>query len=193
MKLWVVLLLADCVLVGVGLTYLTGLKLRIEERVAYGAVVGFMAVTLVGYAAAWAVGGLSGRVVAGAALVATAISATGWRTGIEQIGAECRDFRRRLMRPISRPENPAPLLILTASAWVITVWILNQAFLPDGSGGVLAGHLSSWTDWQAHLTYASSFAHAENFPPELPPHSGSTGSPTTSASTSSPPCSTGPG
>ena len=168
MKLWVVLLLADCVLVGVGLTYLTGLKLRIEERVAYGAVVGFMAVTLVGYTAAWAVGGLSGRVVAGAALAATAISATGWWTGVELIGAEGRDFRRRLMRPISRPENPAPLLILTAPAWALTVWILNQAYLPDGSGGVRAGHLSSWTDWQAHLTYASSFAHAENFPPELP-------------------------
>ncbi|MYL08404.1 MAG: hypothetical protein F4015_02735, partial [Acidimicrobiia bacterium] len=70
MKLWVALLLADCVFVGIGFTYLTGLKLRIEERVAYGAVVGFMAVTLVGYAAGWAVGGLSGRVVTGAALVA---------------------------------------------------------------------------------------------------------------------------
>ena len=168
MKLWVALLLADCVLVGIGLTYLTGLKLRIEERVAYGAVIGFMAVTLVGYAAAWAVGRLTGPVIVAAALVATAISATGWWTGIRQIGAECRDFRRRLMRPISRPENPAPLLILTAPAWAITTWILNQAYLPDGSGGVLAGHLSSWTDWQAHLTYASSFAHAENFPPELP-------------------------
>ena len=168
MKLWVALLLADCVLVGIGLTYLTGLKLRIEERVAYGAVIGFMAVTLVGYAAAWAVGRLTGPVIVAAALVATAISATGWWTGIRQIGAECRDFRRRLMRPISRPENPAPLLILTAPAWAITTWILNQAYLPGGSGGVLAGHLSSWTDWQAHLTYASSFAHAENFPPELP-------------------------
>ena len=168
MKLWVVLLLADCVLIGVGLTYLTGLKLRIEERVAYGAVVGFMAVTLVGYVAGWAAGGLSGRVVAVAALVTTAVSATGWWTGVEQIGGECRDFRRRLMRPITRPENPAPLLILTAPAWALTVWILNRAYLPDGSGGVLAGHLSSWTDWQAHLTYASSFAHAENFPPELP-------------------------
>ena len=168
MKLWVALLLADCVLVGVGLTYLTGLGLRIEERVAYGAVVGFMAVTLVGYGAGWAVGALTGPVVIGAALVATAISAAGWRTGITQIGIECRDFRRRLMRPISRPDNPAPLLILTVPAWALTVWILNQAYLPDGSGGVLAGHLSSWTDWQAHLTYASSFAHAENFPPELP-------------------------
>ena len=87
MKLWVVLFLADCVLVGMGLTYLTGLKLRIEERVAYGAVVGFMAVTLVGCAASWAVGRLSGPVVVAAALVATAISATGWRTGIAQIGA----------------------------------------------------------------------------------------------------------
>ena len=168
MKLWVALLLADCVLVGIGLTYLTGLKLRIEERVAYGAVIGFMAVTLVGYAAGWAAGRLSGGVVAGAALVASAISAAGWRTGIGQFGVECRDFRRRLMRPISRPDNPAPLLLLTAPAWALTVWILNRAYLPDGSGGVLAGHLSSWTDWQAHLTYASSFAHAENFPPELP-------------------------
>ena len=168
MKLWVALLLADCVLVGVGLTYLTALKLRIEERVAYGAVVGFMAVTMVGYAAGWAAGGLSGGVVAGAALVATAISGAGWWTGVKQIGIECRDFRRRLMRPISRPENPAPLLILSAPAWALTVWILSRAYVPDGSGGVLAGHLSSWTDWQAHLTYASSFAHAENFPPELP-------------------------
>ena len=168
MKLWVALLLADCVLIGIGLTYLTGLKLRIEERVAYGAVVGFVAITLVGYAAAWAVGRLSGPVVVAAALVATAISAPGWYTGIQQICAECRDFRRRLMRPISRPENPAPLLILTAPAWAITAWILSRAYLPDGSGGVLAGHLSSWTDWQAHLTYASSFAHGENFSPELP-------------------------
>ncbi|WP_419924865.1 hypothetical protein [Candidatus Poriferisocius sp.] len=168
MKLWVVLLLADCVLVGMGLTYLTGLKLRIEERVAYGAVVGFMVVTLVGFGAGWAVGALSGSVVAGAALLATAISAAGWWGGVSQIGAECRDFRRRLMRPVSHPENPAPLLLLTAPSWAITAWILNRAYLPDGSGGVLAGHLSSWTDWQAHLTYASSFAHGENFPPELP-------------------------
>jgi len=168
MKLWVALLLANCVLTGVGLTYLTGLRLRIEERVAYGAVVGFMAVTLVGYAAGWAAGRVSGWVVAAAALASTAISATGWRTGVQQIGGECRDFRHRLMRPISHPENPAPLLALTAPAWAIATWILSRAYLPDGSGGVLAGHLSSWTDWQAHLVYASSFAHAENFPPELP-------------------------
>ena len=168
MKPWVVLLLADCVLVGLGLSYLTQMRLRVEERLAYGAVVGFMAITLVGYAAGWAAGGLSGPVVAGAAVAATAVSAIGWRHGISQIGAECRDFRRRLLQPLSRSDNPAVLLILTAPAWVLTVWILNQAYLPDGSGGVLAGHLSSWTDWQAHLTYATSFAHGENFPPELP-------------------------
>ncbi len=168
MKLWAALLIADCVLVGVGLTYLTEAKLRIEERVAYGAVVGFATVTLVGYVSGWAAGGLSGQVVAVAALVATAISASGWITGIHQIGGECRDFGRRLKRPITRPENPGPLLILTAPAWALTVLILNRAYVPDGAGGVLAGHLSSWTDWQAHLIYASSFAHAENFPPELP-------------------------
>ncbi len=168
MMFWVALFLANCVLVGIGLTYLTGLKLLIEERVAYGAVVGFMAVTLVGYVAGWVSGGLNGWVVAVSALVAAAISVTGWRTGGHQIGRECRDFRHRLARPVYHPENPAPLLILTAPAWVVTVIILNRAYVPDGSGGVMAGHLSSWTDWQAHLTYASSFAHAENFPPELP-------------------------
>jgi len=168
MKLGVALLLADCVLVGLGLSYLIPLKLRIEERVAYGAVVGFMAVTLVGYAAGWAAGRLSGPVVAAAGMAAAAISAAGWRTGVGQIGAESRDFRRRLMRPLAHPENPALLFILTIPAWAVTVWILHRAYLPDGSGGVLAGHLSSWTDWQAHLTYATSFAHGENFPPELP-------------------------
>ncbi|WP_419918260.1 hypothetical protein [Candidatus Poriferisocius sp.] len=172
MIFWVALFLANCVVVGIGLTYLTGLKLRVEERVAYGSVLGFVAVTLIGYATGWVWGALNGWVVAGAALVATAISVAGWRTGVRYIGGECRHFRRRLGRSIYHPDNPAPLLLLTAPAWVLTVIILNRAYLPDGSGGVMAGHLSSYTDWQAHLIYASSFAHAENFPPELPTAAG---------------------
>ncbi|MCY4164180.1 MAG: hypothetical protein OXE93_08240 [bacterium] len=168
MKVWVALLLADCVLVGIGLTYVTGIRFRIEERLAYGAVLGFAAMTLLGYAIAWAAGSLSGAVLVATAASATVLSVAGWHTGIKSIAAECRNCGHRLRLPITSPENPAPLLMLSVPAMAISTWILHRAYLPDGAGGVMAGHLSSWTDWQAHLTYASSFAHADNFPPTLP-------------------------
>ena len=169
MKLATGLLLTDCVLVGVGLTYLTRLKFRVEERVAFGAVIGFVVMVVTGFAVGWIAGGLSSRVVAVAALIATALSLPGWRVGRNLIAEECRDFAARLRLPLANPDSPAPLLMLAVPAWAITVWILNLAYLPDGVGGVYAGALPPWgADWPVHMAYASSFAFSENFPPSLP-------------------------
>lgn len=35
-------------------------------------------------------------------------------------------------------------------------------------GNLMAGWITVWGDWQAHLTYTTSFAYGQNFPPELP-------------------------
>ena len=35
-------------------------------------------------------------------------------------------------------------------------------------GGLYAGWVNIWGDWAAHLTYTTSFAYGNNFPPEMP-------------------------
>jgi hypothetical protein len=165
----VAVLLADCVAVGTGLTFLAGLPLRGEERLAVAGPVGALVLGLAGWVAAVALGfGLTALAVA--VVVANLVSLPGWRRGAPLLHGEAADVARRVRLPWRDPESLRPLLGLLAVAWPLTVRIFSLAWVTTPDGGLAAGHLATWGDGAAHLAYAGAFAGpgADAFPPGSP-------------------------
>ena len=171
MNLWVIAFIVVIVLVGYGLTLLLDVVLTAEERLFYGAVVGVMVVSIVGFVFAWWAGMSRGTMVA-ASLASLGLSGPGWWRRPERILDDWRDFRSRLATPIRTSGNPFPLIVITLISLVAAWRILGLAYGTTDDGGVSVGHLSTFGDWSAHLAYAASFAYADNFPPELPTAAG---------------------
>ena len=153
--------LAGCVVVGVGLTYLAGVELSLEERVAYGAVVGAMAATACGFVIAIALGFGTVSIVLGLALPLAA-SAAGWWTARARLREDLAEAGARWRRG-----QPWPLWVLLLIAWPFTFTVLSQAYEYTPAGLTVWG-IGVYSDWAAHLTYAGSFAYAHNLPPQSP-------------------------
>jgi len=162
------LYLAACAAAGFGITYLSGIGLRLEERAAFGIVLGAMAVAAATFVLSMAVrdvtlatslGGLAGAVALGlVALVRARALAL----------ADLFDARRRWFGAgLGSAGHPWPLaaVVLVCAAW--TVHFFHQAYVytPDG---LYAGYVNIWGDWAAHLSFAGSFAYGHNFPPQYP-------------------------
>jgi len=158
---WAALTLIGCVVVGTGLTYLSGLSLTLEERLAYGTVVGAVVVTAVDFLLAAAIGLGLASVLIGLVL-ALAASAPGWWLARARLGAEADDLIARWRR-----REPWPLWALLAICWTFTLAILARTYQSNAQG-LIAGGTWSYADWAAHLTYASSFVFGHNFPPQFP-------------------------
>jgi hypothetical protein len=152
--------------IGLGCTRLAGPRWRLEERLAAAPVVGTIAVTVPTFGLAW-VAGLSAATVLGGAALGAVPAVAGWATDRGALRRELAELGARWRGPSSSVLHPWPLLALIAVSWPYTVRLLGQAY-ERAADGLWAGHLSVWADWQAHLTYASSFAYADNFPPHLP-------------------------
>jgi hypothetical protein len=163
----VALLLAVCLLAGLGITYLSGLDLLFEERFFFGAVIGAMAVTGAGYLAALAMGELTYGTVNAGATAALALSAAGWVRGRALIGPDLADLRDRWLRHPRAAGHPWPLAAVLLISWAYTYRLISQAWTYR-SDGLWAGNPSVWGDWAAHLAYAGSFAYGHNFPPQFP-------------------------
>lgn len=170
MNVLVIVFLLDVVAVGVGLSYLSGAALRIEERVGVGAIIGTIAVTLCGYLVAQTTGFGRTSTIVGAGIATLAAGAawrwrpadgTTWR-------ADVRDLVARARLPWRDRASARPFLVVTAASWVVTWRVLALAYQGDGRGGVVAGHLSTYGDWNAHLAYAGSFVYGDNVPPTQP-------------------------
>ncbi len=160
------LLLLNCVLAGAALTHLIGLDLELEERLAYGTVLGAMAVCLVTFGLASVIG-MSGAVVLVGNLAV--VAAAGWVT-VAHRGAIRRDLdaaRARWSRPVRSPGHPWPLAALFTVCGAYWIAFMVRAY-SDRPSGLFAGYVNIWGDWAAHLVYASSFAYGQNFPPQLP-------------------------
>ncbi|HYI62728.1 MAG TPA: hypothetical protein VEW93_13095 [Acidimicrobiales bacterium] len=152
--------------IGVGLTTWTGVRLRLEERLPIGIVVGAVTVSagsFVGFEAfgmGWAALAC-GLVLPGAPAVAGGLRHRGVLRG------EARRAGARLRLPWRRPASLRPLAVLTLVTGAVSTRILALAYQTDGEG-IRAGSLATWADWAAHLAYAGSFAYGDNRVLELP-------------------------
>jgi len=162
-----VLLLVGCVVAGFGITYLSGIGLNLEERVAFGAVLGAMAFAGAGFCVSLVVRDVTVMsVVVGfaATLMVGAGAAVAKR---DQLASDLSDARRRWWASPRTAAHPWPLagVVIVCGTW--TVHFLGQAYIykPDG---LYAGYVNIWGDWAAHLSFAGSFAYGHNFPPQYP-------------------------
>jgi hypothetical protein len=161
------ILLAACVVAGFGITYLSGIALNLEERLAFGAVFGAMA-----FAAVCFVLSLIARdVTVTTVLVGIAITlASGAGAAIakrDQVAADLSDARARWWASPRIPGHPWPLaaVALICGAWTLHFFAQAYLYRPDG---LYTGYVNIWGDWAAHLSFAGSFAYGHNFPPEYP-------------------------
>ena len=158
--------LAAAAVAGAGLTYLSGVDLDLEERLAYGLVVGGMGLTVALLVLATLFGFGLVTVLVAMALDLAAGTAVALR-GREQVRADLRGAAGRWLRDPRAAGHPWPLLLLLAVCWAYTVHLLGQVYLHLPTG-LYAGYVNVWGDWGAHLAYAGSFAYGQNFPPEFP-------------------------
>ncbi len=167
MTLLVALYFLDCVLVGIGLTYLSGADLAGEERIGYGAVLGAMAVTAAVFVCG-VIGGFGGSTVGFGVAMASLAGGAGFYAGRRTVGGDVAELAARLRLSWRSPRSLVPLTALVAVMWPLTVRILSLAYQRGPDGAVQAGHLSVFGDWQAHLAYTASFAHGDGFDLGLP-------------------------
>ena len=146
-----------------------GIRLRLEERIAGGIVVGVLATSVCTFVAFLAVGFGGATVLfgTGVPLVVGGVGALGSpaRRGVWR--SELASARRRLALPTRRAASLRPLVAFTAVAAVVSTRTLSLGYQTSAEG-IRAGSLSTWADWAAHLAYAGSFAYGDNRELELP-------------------------
>jgi hypothetical protein len=159
--------LAACVAAGFGLTYLIGVPLLLEERLAFGAVLGATAVAASSFVLSLVVRDVTAVTVLVALGIAVLVAAVAVATRLKLVRADIAEARTRWRSSLRSPRHPWPLaaVLVVCGAW--TVHFLHQAYV-YAPGGLFAGYVNIWGDWAAHLSFAGSFAYGRNFPPEYP-------------------------
>ena len=152
---------------GFGITYLIGIALLLEERIAFGALMGAAAVTAASFVLSSVVRDVTALTVLAALGIALVVAVIALATQMKQVSADIADARARWLKPFGSPAHPWPFaaVVLICGAW--TVHFLHQAYVYTPAG-LYAGYVNVWGDWAAHLTFAGSFAYGHNFPPEYP-------------------------
>jgi hypothetical protein len=159
--------LALCVAAGFGITYLSGIPLHLEERIAFGAVLGAMAVAASSFVLSLAVRDVTVLTVLPGLLIALAGAAAAVVWQFDRLRLEVAEARTRWLASPRVPDHPWPLVlvVLVCSAW--TVHFLHQAYVYTPTG-LFAGYVNIWGDWAAHLSFTGSLAYSRNFPPDYP-------------------------
>ncbi len=122
------LLLAACVVAGFGITYLSQVELNLEERIAFGTVLGAMAIATVSFILSMAVRDVTLFTVLTATLATTAVGLAVLVPNRRQLASDLFDARARWTRPLTSPGHPWPLvaIFMLCAAW--TVPFLGNAY-----------------------------------------------------------------
>ncbi len=152
---------------GFGLTYLTGIRLLLEERIAFGAVLGATAVAGLAFVLSLVVRDVTLLTVLPAVGIVLVVAAVAVAQHRKLVGTEIAEAQTRWLAPLRSPGHPWPLAAVVLVCGVWTVHFLHQAYVYTPTG-LYAGYVNIWGDWAAHLSFAGSFAYGHNFPPEYP-------------------------
>ena len=165
MELAAGLFLAAAAVAGFGITYWSGIAFSLEERIAFGTVVGAMAVAATSFVASLA----AREVVAATALIGLGASVAAGLAGMalnrSALRLELAAARGRWSSDLRAPSHPWPLAAVVLVCGVWTVHFLHQAYVYTPAG-LFAGYVNIWGDWAAHLSFSGAFAFGRNFPPE---------------------------
>ena len=161
------ILLAGCVVAGFGITYLCGANLNLEERLAFGTVLGAMAVAAASFILSMLARDVTLLTVLLGLAVALAVGAGAAIAKRDRLGSDLADAAARWWSSPRSAGHPWPLaaVVLVCGAW--TLHFMSQAYVYKADG-LWAGYVNIWGDWAAHLSFAGSFAYGHNFPPQFP-------------------------
>jgi hypothetical protein len=161
------ILLLGCVVAGFGITYLSGVALNLEERLAFGTVLGAMAVAAASFVVSTVVRDVTLVTVLLGLAFALAVGAAGAIMNRDRLGADLSDAIARWWASPRSAGHPWPFaaVVIVCSAWTLHIFSQAYVYKPDG---LYAGYVNIWGDWAAHLSFAGSFAYAHNFPPQFP-------------------------
>jgi hypothetical protein len=161
------IVLAGGVVAGFGITYLCGADLNLEERLAFGTVLGAMAVAAASFVLSMLVRDVTVLTVLVGLAVALAAGAVAAVAKRDRLGNDLSDAATRWWKSPRSAGHPWPLaaVLLVCGAW--TLHFLSQAYVYKADG-LYAGYVNIWGDWAAHLSFAGSFAYGHNFPPQFP-------------------------
>ncbi len=171
MNLPVFLFLCSIILIGFASTYVLRTPLLFEERVVFGATLGAVQVSCMGFLIAWltAVNWQMILITLGVLLLIYSVIVLKRR---DSVRADFESFCIRFRARWRDPASPKTLLFLLGLSSIVSARILSISYGRAPDGGVTAAHLSIYGDWSAHLSYAASFAYGDNFPPKLPTAAG---------------------
>jgi hypothetical protein len=152
--------------VGYGLTALMADRLRFEERVAIGVVLGVLAVSVTSFGAFEMLGMGRGAVAIGIAVpgIAACIAVRRERRGLWN---EAVSAWSRLRLPSKQAGSLRPFALMTTASLAVSTRILSLSYETTPKG-LSVGSLAVWGDWSAHLAYAGSFAYGDNRGLDLP-------------------------
>lgn len=147
---------------GTALTYSIPLRLSLPERVFIGTAIGLASSTLLTFAVSLAFGfTLPGAGISAGlpALTAVAIAL------VPRFRAECAADVRRGIRALGSRTNRVVMIVFGVFAVALGLILGHAIFIHDGT--LYAAFSNVWGDWNQHLSQTSSFAYADNIPPEL--------------------------
>ena len=159
-------LVAVVVAAGTGATLWLPVRLRLEERLAVGAVLGIAGVSVCSFAY-FEVAGMGADTLAFGITIPGAVGASGVLAHRVRLAADARSAWSRLRLPARHAASLRPLLVFSVACGAVATRILALAYQRTDRG-ISAGHLATWADWAAHLAYSGSFAYGDNRSLEQP-------------------------